>query len=241
MGKSLGIENIGTSLNDPEKCEMLTRQELIPSQRGTLDWFGPKYQQTKTDKFLSAFGVMYVIENSKKDKGKALKDHILKNIVPRGLDARIEEIQEKHQQAIEEKGATIALLIDYLKNCKYENVGLQGKIRAKDRQIAALRRCCVCCFSDEDKNNEISIIAKNNEEAEYPSICVQHGYRRHKIRMLLTRNKGSTLFADRDTPNATVTYNFWREYRLIVVDFDWTRHFRLDTIRQEQLLALNDK
>ena len=46
---------------------------------------------------------MYVIANSKKDKGKALKDHILKNIVPRGFDARIEEIKGKHQQAIEEK------------------------------------------------------------------------------------------------------------------------------------------
>ena len=149
VGKSLGIEDIGTSLNDPEKCEMLTRQELIPSQRGTLGWSGSKDQQTKTDKFLSAFGVMYVIVNSKKDKGKALKYHILKNIVPSGLDARTEEIQEKHQQAIEEKDATIALLIDHLKNRKYENMDLQGKIRAKDQQIAAWRRCCVCYFSDE--------------------------------------------------------------------------------------------
>ena len=48
---------------------------------------------------------MYVIVNSKEDKGKALKDHILKDIVPRGLGARIEEIQEKHQRAIKEKDA----------------------------------------------------------------------------------------------------------------------------------------
>ena len=58
--------------------------------------------------------------------------------------------------------------------------------------------------------------------------------------MLLTRNKGSTLFADEDTPNAIVTYNFWRERSLIVVYPDMSRHFRLDTINQEQLLALND-
>ena len=50
----------------------------------------------------------------------------------------IEEIKEKHQQAIEEKDATIALLNDDLKNREYENVGLQGEIRAKDQQIAAL-------------------------------------------------------------------------------------------------------
>ena len=56
----------------------------------------------------------------------------------------------------------------------------------------------------------------------------------------MTCNKGSTLFADGNTPNAIVTYNFWREDRLIVVDSNRPRHFRLDTINQEQLLALND-
>ena len=52
-----------------------------------------------------------------------VKKHTLKDIVPRGFDARIEEIQEKHKQVIEEKDATIALLNDGLKNCEYENVG----------------------------------------------------------------------------------------------------------------------
>ena len=33
---------------------------------------------------------MNVILNSKKDKGKALKDHILKDMTPRGLDAWID-------------------------------------------------------------------------------------------------------------------------------------------------------
>ena len=68
----------------------------------------------------------------------------------------------------------------------------------------------------------------------------QHGYRRHKARVFLARNQGSTLFADGDTPNAIVTYNLWREHRLIVVDPNRPRHFMLDMINQEQLLALND-
>ena len=58
--------------------------------------------------------------------------------------------------------------------------------------------------------------------------------------MLLTRNMGSPLFADGDTLNVIVTYNFWREHRLMVVDPNRPRHFRLETINQEQLLALND-
>ena len=58
--------------------------------------------------------------------------------------------------------------------------------------------------------------------------------------MLLALNQGSTLFVDGDTPNVIVTYNFWPEHRLIVVDPNRTRHFRLDAINWEQLLALNN-
>ena len=62
------------------------------------------------DKFLSVFGVMYVIVNSWKDKGKVLRKHILKDIIPRGFDAKIKEVQGKHQQAIEEKDNQIKVL-----------------------------------------------------------------------------------------------------------------------------------
>ena len=100
VGKFLGLSHIDTSLEGLDKIKMLTRQELIPIPRSMGGWFGPKDHQNKTDKFLSVFGVMYIIIKSKKPKGKALKKHILKDIVPRGPDARIEEIQGKHQQAI---------------------------------------------------------------------------------------------------------------------------------------------
>ena len=159
-----------------------------------------------------------------------------------GLVQGLKRSKESIDKPLKKKDATIALLNDDLKNREYENVGLQGEIRAKDQQIAALQRHYVGCLSDEDKNNGISIIAKNNEEEEYPyiSICGQHGYRRHKVRVLLTRDQGSTLLADGDTPNAIVTYNFWQEHRLFVVDPIRQRHFRLDMINQGQLLALND-
>ena len=80
----------------------------------------------------------------------------------------------------------------------------------------------------EDKDNGINIIAKNTEE-EYPYIPISGPscYRRHKTRVLLMRNQGSTLLADGDTSNAIITFNFWREHRLIIVDPDRPRHFRL--------------
>ena len=92
----------------------------------------------------------------------------------------------------------------------------------------------------EDKNNGISIIAKNNEE-EYPYISISGPscYRRHKTKVLLICNQGSTLFADGDTSNAIIMFNFWQELGLIIVDPDRLRHFKLDMINQNQLLALN--
>ena len=161
----------------------------------------------------------------------------------------ITRIQEGRQLTIEEHEQTIALLNEDLQKrenrtqaIQYENVGLQGKIRAKDQQIATLQRRYVGYLSKEDKNNGISIIAKNSEEAEYPhiSICGQHGYRRHKARVLLACNQGSTLFADGDTPNTITTYNLSRENRLIVADPNRPRHFSLDMTNQEQLMTLND-
>ena len=134
------------------------------------------------------------------------------------------------------------MLNDDLENREYENKGLQSEIRAKGQQIATLPRRYVGYLSDEDKNNAISIIAKNNDEAEYAYICIcgQHSYRRQMVRVLLAHNQGSTLFAGGDTLNAIVTYNFWQKHRLIVVDPARPRHFRLDMINQKQLLVLND-
>ena len=92
----------------------------------------------------------------------------------------------------------------------------------------------------EDTDNGISIIAKNNEE-ECPCISISRPscYRRHKNRVLLIRYQGSTLFVDGNTSNLIIMYNFWREHGLIKVDPDRPRHFKLDMINQDQLLALN--
>ena len=95
VGKFLGIENIRTSLNNLDKCKMLTRQELVPTRRSTSSWSKPKDQQNKTDKFLSFFGVMYVIVSYKKGKGKVLKEHILKDIVPLRFDPEIEDLTNR--------------------------------------------------------------------------------------------------------------------------------------------------
>ena len=53
-----------------------------------------------------------------------------------------------------------------------------------------------------------------------------------------TLQEVSTLFAVGDIPITIVTHNFWREHRLIIVDPNRPRHFRLGEINQHQLLTL---
>ena len=83
--------------------------------------------------------------------------------------------------------------------------------QAKDEQIADLQKHYVGYLANEDKNNGITNTAKSNKAAEYPyiSICGQHGYSRHKARVLLARNQGSTLYTERDTLNVIIKYKFW--------------------------------
>ena len=81
----------------------------------------PREDTQGPDMFVSLIGALYVIVNSPKGKGKVLKEHILKDIVPRGFDARIAKIQEEHELAITDRDNQIQAI-------QYESVGLQDEI-----------------------------------------------------------------------------------------------------------------
>ena len=61
------------------------------------------------------------------------KPHTMETEDLTGRIQALEFMNEAHQQAIEEKDAAITLLNDNLQNREYENVSLQGEIRAKDQ------------------------------------------------------------------------------------------------------------
>ena len=169
IGQYLGIAHIITSSS--KLSEEDRRSQTFLQAEGEICSMDPPREDARDhDIFISLTGALYVVVNSQKDNGKVLKKNILKDIVPRGFDTRIEEIQEKNRKAIEEKYAAIALLNNNLKNREYENIGLLGQVRGKDQQIAAFQRRYVGHLLGEDKNNCISIIVKNNEEEEYPYI-----------------------------------------------------------------------
>ena len=219
---------------------------VIPTLGTTVNW--PRDSQ-KLDLYINEEGMYELLFSSQRPKAKDFRRHCC-NVLFLHVRLRLtEKIKEDHQQAIEEKDAALALITDNLQGrdnqiqtIHYQNVGLQGEIRAENLQITTLQRRYVGYLSDEDKNNGISIFAKNNEEPEYPYIsrCGKHDDRRRKVKVLLARNQGSTLFADGDTLNVIVTYNFWQEHMLIVIDPNRPRLFRLDMINEEQLLTLND-
>ena len=82
VGKFLELSQIEKSFVGLDNCEIRARNDFDPTHITTTGWSEPKDHQNKTDKFFSAFGVMHVIIKSQKDKGKVLKKHILKDIVP---------------------------------------------------------------------------------------------------------------------------------------------------------------
>ena len=88
----------------------------------------PREDAQDHDIFISLTGALYVVINSQKGKGKTLKNHILKEITPCGFDARIEEIQEKHRQAITDRDNQIKAL-------EFRNEEHQQKILKLNEEI----------------------------------------------------------------------------------------------------------
>ena len=86
VGKFLEIIDIKASTRREELREEMRERLAIPTGWITPPWSGPKDHQNKTNIFLSVYGVMHVIVGSKKEKVKELKDYILKDIIPRGLN-----------------------------------------------------------------------------------------------------------------------------------------------------------
>ena len=66
LGKFLGLKHIDTLVEGLDKCEMPARNDIKAATYGVGGWPGPKDHQSKTDKFLSAFAVIYVIVKSSK-------------------------------------------------------------------------------------------------------------------------------------------------------------------------------
>ena len=99
IGQYLGIAPIITSTAKLSEEDIRSRA-FLQTEGGIHSIEPPREDAQDHDIFISLTGALYVTVNPQKEKDRALKKHILKDIVPLGFDARIKEIQEEHQEAI---------------------------------------------------------------------------------------------------------------------------------------------
>ena len=66
--KFLDLPQIVNSLQKLDKSEICTRADFGATISITNGWSGPKDQQNKTDVFLSFYGVLHVIIESRKER-----------------------------------------------------------------------------------------------------------------------------------------------------------------------------
>ena len=195
VGKFLGLKHIDTSVGGRDKCEMLTRNDIKATLHGRGGCSGLKYHQNKTEKFFPVFGIMYIIIKSKKQKVKALKKHILKDIVPRGFDVRIEEIQGKHQQTITGRDNQIKALGFRNEEHQKKTLRLNKEI---DDLIANTHATRGGCF-----DNVLCFIKKNSKEV-HPYYVIRCQYKElEKHKRWFKLRYANMEVADRcDDPNA---------------------------------------
>ena len=184
------------------------------------------------DIFISLTGALYVTVNSWKDKGKALKKHILKDIVSSGFDARIEEIQEKHRQAITDCDYQIQAL-------EFRNEDYQHKILKLNKDIddlienrhIARRRSF---------DNVLCFIKKNSEEV-HPYYVIQCQYRQlEKYKRWLRLRYPIMDEADRcDDPNAIHRWNIFKSEVIEKPNY-YKNHFSLTEEKRELLETILD-
>ena len=159
-----------------------------------VDW--PKDSQ-KYDIYINEEGMHEIVFSSQQPKAKDFKRHCCNVLFPYVRQHLTNKMKEEHQQAIEEKDATIALLNDDLKNREHDNVALQARrdvykdqLQKCQDTITHLKTRHVPHAKDPSKDNIVMIIEKNtapeeDEFYEYPYYIV-----RIQRRFINTKNDG---------------------------------------------------
>ena len=199
VGKFLRLVHIHKSTAKLEDKDQKTRA-FLKNEGVCHDATHPREDPQNHDIFISLSGAH--VGNSKKDKDKMLKKHILKDIVPRGLDARIEEIQGKHQQAIEENDNQIQVLeFTNEKQQKFLKLNKEIDDLIKNRHVP--RRGYF--------DNALRFIKKNSKEADpyYVIRCQYRQLEKYK-KSLKVRYPNMEETCRCDDPNAIHRWNIFK-------------------------------
>ena len=223
VGKFLGLVHIHRSTAKLVDEDQRTRAFL--QAEGGCHVITPREDVQDHDIFISLTGTPYVTLNYRKDNGKALKKHILKDIVPRGVDVRIEGNQEKHQHAITGHGNQIKAL--ELTNEKY-----QQKILKLNKEIGGLirnRHVPRRRYFD----NVLCFIKKNSKEV-HPYYVIRCQYRQlEKYKRCLKLRYPNMEEAGRcDDPNAIHRWNIFKSEVIEKPNY-YKNHFSLMAEKRE--------
>ena len=181
LGRFLGIVDMRHSF---ENVATKPRSQLI--RQGGVGAPTLLQSQNNHDVFVDLDAALEIVVRSRKPKAVELTKWLTRK--------GVEKVIQEHQKAIEEKDTQLALLNDDLteshqratelqelvRQLDYNNMGLQGEIRAKDQEIARRETECVRLreryvdhCQDPGKDNVVIIIRKHTGEedddrCEYP-------------------------------------------------------------------------
>ena len=159
-------------------------------------------------------------------------------------------LNEHHQQAIEEKDATIALLNDDLKNREHDNVALQAQRDVYKEQlqkcqdiITHLKKRYVPHAKDPGKDNIVMIIEKNTTPEEDEFYEYHYYIARIQRRFINTKKRWFKaqyphhrfIIEELDNANSVHAFNRFEE-KVCVERFQC--HFRLADIPRDVLYVL---
>ena len=235
------------------------------SETKPVDW--PKDSQ-KYDIYTNEEGMYELLFSSQQPKAKDFRRHCFNILLPHvrqqfsdtshameieGLTSRVQVLEitnEAHQQAIEEKDATISLLNDDLKNREHNNVALQAQRDVYKKQlqkcqdiITHLRTRYVDYAKHPGKENIVVLIEENTTSEEDEFYEYPYYIARIQRRFITTKRQWfkaqyphhRPIIEELDNANSIHAFNRFEEKGYVE---RFQCHFRLVDIPDDVLYAL---
>ena len=208
----------------------------VPTAGTPVNW--PKDSQ-KYNLYINEEGMHELVFSSQQQKAKAFRKYCCNEMFPRIRKQLVDKMQEDHQQAITDRNNRVQAI-------EYENVGLQGEIKAKDQQIEAsqhkiaepVERYVDHCRSP-SRDNIVIIVRKHTtpENDKYHNLPyyiarIQRRKRYVKLQWLERHFPDYEVIVEIGNPNSIHAFNRFEEKGHVERKFN---HFRLIDLTRDNL------
>ena len=226
-GRYLGLQHIHTSIPKNLQHEVYNREQIVGCQR-----LAPLGESKNVhDTFVSLNLALYIAMRCYKDNAKPVREWLINEVIPRGLNKIITE----KQQAIEDNNRQHQLTItQFQENLHQSNNQLQAiTYQNQDlvHEIQELRQRYVAPLMNSRKNNIIIIIRKhtisdNDKYHHYPYYIarIQKRKRYIKLRWFQRHFPQHEIIVELDCANSIVSFNRFEEDGFVERKYN---HFRL--------------